>query len=307
MTTREATMSTTWRAGLLLSMMGAFGGVTGCAETPAPLVPISSGSGVAYAPHPVTPAASAVPAAKAAPVAEAPADKKLDAAKDAAPREQPGLGTEWGETRRSEVSMVSFERADAHRPSATASLSYNDEEGARAVAGGAWPVNYGMVDSARGLVKIGLRDENGRLFPGFTAGGKDVVVGEAGRRYTILLHNNTDRRVEVVLSVDGLDVLDGRPASFDKRGYILDARGDVEVDGFRRSLDAVAAFRFGSVRGSYAGQKYGDVRNVGVIGLAVFGERGSETALGFPWTAEEVRRRKEANPFPGELASSPVH
>jgi hypothetical protein len=38
--------------------------------------------------------------------------------------------------------------------------------------------------------------------------------------------------------------------------------------------------------------------------MAVFAEKGS---LAFPWTAEEVRRRKEANPFPGEFATSPAY
>jgi hypothetical protein len=221
---------------------------------------------------------------------------------EAPSREQPGLGTEWGETRRSEISMVSFERESPHRPAATASLRYDDDQGARAVAGGAYSASREMFDVARGLVKIGLKEDTGQIFPGFVSGDRNVVVGEAGRRYTILVHNNTDRRLEVVLSVDGLDVLDGKPASYKKRGYILDAHGDVEVDGFRRSLDAVASFRFGSVRGSYAGQKYGDTRNVGAVGLAVFDEKGS---LPFPWTPEEVRRRRDANPFPGEGAAPP--
>jgi hypothetical protein len=288
-------MSTMRRAGFLLSMVGVVGGLAACGGSSgyAPTVPIEGKSAV-YAPSHAAPTT----------VAEAPVARKADAAREESPREQPGLGTEWGETRRSEISMVSFERADARHPSATASLYYNDNEGARALEGSTWgPARY-TFDTARSLVQVGLRDENGRLFAGFVSDGKDVVVGEAGRRYSIMLHNNTDRRLEVVISVDGLDVLDGRQASFEKRGYILDARGDLEVDGFRRSVDAVAAFRFSSVRGSYAGQKYGDVRNVGVIGLAVFGERGSPS---FPWTAEEVRRRKDANPFPGELAAPPAY
>jgi hypothetical protein len=199
--------------------------------------------------------------------------------------------------------MVSFERADARSPFATAALFYNDAEGASAASGGSWKAEWDMFDVGGGLVKIGLRDESGRLCPGFVAGKRDVVVGQAGHRYVIMVHNNTDRRIEVVLSVDGLDVLDGKQASFDKRGYILDARGDLEIDGFRQSLDTVAAFRFGSVRGSYASQRHGDTRNVGVIGVALFNERG---AMPFAWTVEEVRRRNEANPFPGEWATPPA-
>ena len=52
----------------------------------------------------------------------------------------------------------------------------------------------------------------------------DFVVGEAGQRYTIVLHNATNVRLEAVVSVDGLDVMDGKDASFKKRGYIIDPR-----------------------------------------------------------------------------------
>ena len=73
---------------------------------------------------------------------------------------------------------------------------------------------------------------------------------------------------QIVLSVDGLDVLDGRPASFRKRGYILNPRQKLVVEGFRQSTEAVAAFRFGPVRESYAAEKYHNTRNVEVIGIA---------------------------------------
>ena len=55
------------------------------------------------------------------------------------------------------------------------------------------------------------------------------------------------------------------------------------VEGFRQSTEAVAAFRFGPVRESYAAEKYHNTRNVGVIGIALFNEVGSD-----PWTNEEV-------------------
>ena len=60
------------------------------------------------------------------------------------------------------------------------------------------------------------------------------------------------RRVEAVVSVDGLDAVDGKPASVGKRGYMIPAFGDVTIDGWRTSLSTVAAFRFSSVRDSYA-------------------------------------------------------
>ena len=72
------------------------------------------------------------------------------------------------------------------------------------------------------------------------------------------------------------------------------------VEGFRQSTEAVAAFRFRPVRESYAAEKYHNIRNVGVIGIALFNEAGSD-----PWASEEVRRRLKANPFPGRFATPP--
>jgi hypothetical protein len=230
--------------------------------------------------------------------------KKSAPRAEAAPDDHPGLGTQWGETRTSRISMVDFQRADRSSPFATAALFYNDEEGARAMtaSSGFRRTPSGMFTVAGGLVSLGLRDEGRRLFSGFATDGRNYAVGESGHRYTIVLRNNTSFRLEVVVSVDGLDVLDGKAAAFAKRGYIMDPRGELEIDGFRQSMDAVAAFRFGSVRGSYAGQKTGDTRNVGVIGLAVFNEVGTNPV---PWSPDEVQRRRDANPFPGQFATPP--
>lgn len=220
----------------------------------------------------------------------------------AAPEDRPGLGTQWGEQRNSSITSVPFERGDKANPFATAVLYYNDEEGAKAMATstGFARTAAGMYPVANGALSVGLKDENGTWLSGFKASSKNYVVGEAGRRYTIVVRNATPFRIECVLSVDGLDVLDGKDAAFSKRGYIVDPRGEIEVDGFRTSTTQVAAFRFGSVRGSYAGLKTGDTSNVGVIGLAVFNERGTE-----PWNWNEIEKRHDANPFPGQFAKPP--
>jgi hypothetical protein len=97
-------------------------------------------------------------------------------------------------------------------------------------------------------------------------------MGSQGERYLVRIVNPTAARVEAVISVDGLDALDGQPASLAKRGYVIPAFGDVTIDGWRTSLDTVAAFRFSSVRDSYAARTDHD-RNVGVVGVAFFRER----------------------------------
>ncbi len=93
-----------------------------------------------------------------------------------------------------------------------------------------------------------------------------------GQRYKIRVTNPTSQRVEAVVSVDGLDAIDGQTASLSKRGYVVPAFGSVTIDGFRTSLNSVAAFRFSSVSDSYAGRT-GQDRNVGVIGVAIFREK----------------------------------
>jgi hypothetical protein len=198
--------------------------------------------------------------------------------------------------------MTSFERADPARPFAAASIYYNDAAGVRAMAGAAaWQARTPLLpDPAAALVTVELRDQSGRLLPGLIIGDHWFVIGEEGRRYSIVVRNRAWQRLEVVLSVDGLDVLDGQAASFRKRGYIVQPPASLVVEGFRQSTEAVAAFRFGPVRESYANEKYHNTRNVGVIGIALFNERGTN-----PWTWDEVRRRLRANPFPGQFGTPP--
>ena len=120
--------------------------------------------------------------------------------------------------------------------------------------------------------RIELVDDGTQMLPTFWQGGRRFVLGQMGARYQVRIVNPTAARIEAVVSVDGLDAIDGRPANLNKRGYIVPAFGDVTIDGFRTSLDAVAAFRFSSVRDSYAA-RVGRPRNVGVVGVAFFGER----------------------------------
>lgn len=219
-----------------------------------------------------------------------------------APRDRPGLGTRWGETRKSFASVTSFERATPGRPIAVAQIFYNNRAGIDAMAAAVplrrtWSVIAGPAAS---LLSVGLKDQSGRFLPGLTVGDRWFVIGEEGRRYSIVVRNQSDLRLEVVLSVDGLDVIDGRPASVRKGGYVIAPRRTLVVDGFRQSTEAVAAFRFGPVRESYAQEKYHNTRNVGVIGVAVFNEKGT-----FPWTDREVQKRLQANPFPNRFATPP--
>jgi len=216
---------------------------------------------------------------------------------EAAP-DRPGLGTEFGENVYSRVTETPFERA-ASDPFAAVAVHYNDSEGVQAQAdyrgAGLAPIS---ASTPYGGISVALTDELGNTLPGFAGAGRTYVVGEAGRRYNLRITNQTAGRFEVVASVDGLDVIDGKSASPGKRGYILAPNSTLTIDGFRTSDDTVAAFRFAAVRDSYAART-GDDRNVGVVGFAFFAERGSR------WTTDELARRESADPFPGRYSSPP--
>jgi hypothetical protein len=306
-----------WIVAIVLALGGA---LAGCGGSSAPLSVKSADSSApagGVAAEPAGPGAAPAPfdagadfEGDAAPPSAAPApppmrsDLPAESAAREAPRaeQRPGLGTEWGETRHSRITTVSFRRADPATPFAHAALFYNDRQGARAMAAGSSPSPQREVPVGDGIVTFGLRDgDSGRFLTGFEAGDRDYVIGEAGQRYVIVVQNHAPMRIEVVVSVDGLDVIDGRPASFGKRGYLVDGHGTLEIDGFRQSEEEVAAFRFGSVRDSYASKKTGDSRNVGVIGVALFHEQGTSPSL---WR-DEVDRRHDADPFPGRFATPP--
>jgi hypothetical protein len=212
--------------------------------------------------------------------------------------DRPGLGTEFGENVYSRVTEAPFERA-ASDPFATVAVHYNDSEGVQAQAdyrgGGLAPIS---ASTPYGGITIAVTDEAGNTLQGFAGSGRTYVVGEAGGRYNLRITNQTAGRFEVVASVDGLDVIDGKTATPAKRGYILNPNSTLTIDGFRTSDESVAAFRFAAVRDSYAART-GDDRNVGVIGFAFFAERGSR------WTSDELARRESADPFPGRYATPP--
>jgi len=227
------------------------------------------------------------------------AERTVESEPSRAPQERPGLGTEWGEKRESRIYDLAFERASPGRPFATAEIQYNDEQGVAALAAyhagnGARRTREASVAGA--AISIALDDDSGDALEFVRVGERPLVIGHAGQRYTIALTNHTAHRFEAVTTVDGLDVMNGRPGSIGNRGYILLPYATLEIDGFRDSDDTVAAFRFGRVSESYAAQT-GTARNVGVIGVAFFEEDGDRWN---PWTSEEVERRATASPFPAD-------
>jgi hypothetical protein len=127
-------------------------------------------------------------------------------------------------------------------------------------------------DKVRAPYDVQVIREGGETAPTYAHRDRFYVAGNSGERYTIRITNPTANRIEAVVSVDGLDVVDGEAGDLRKRGYVVPPYGETRIEGFRTSHEDVATFRFSSVNNSYAGKK-GVARNVGVIAVALFEEQ----------------------------------
>lgn len=126
---------------------------------------------------------------------------------------------------------------------------------------------------AQPLVSLSLERPGGGTLPAFLHLGSMYFAGQQGERYDLRLTNNSSERVEVVVTVDGRDVISGELGNYKRqRGYVLDPWASIVVEGYRQSLDQVAAFRFADVTGSYTAQR-GSPEHAGVVGVAVFKEK----------------------------------
>lgn len=207
--------------------------------------------------------------------------------------ERPGLATGWGNEKTSHLQDASFTRAAA-KPAGIDTIYYNDKEGIKAMS--RFPASTApMQQAAGGLVEWGIKG-GFRFLPAYKewGHGRRLVAGEKNGHYSIVVKNRCKSPLEIVASVDGLDVMDGRPASFSKRGYIVEPGKTLTIDGFRTSSSSVASFKFSGVSNSYANMRHGDTRNIGVIGLAVFTKKGVNP---WKWMPDEIQTRGTARAF----------
>lgn len=145
--------------------------------------------------------------------------------------------------------------------------------GAASVCSAESPWRRRFVPAPPPPYQVSLESLDGGALPTFRHGGLRYVLGEPGTRYNVRVSNPTGERVEVVVTVDGRDTVSGQPGDYvSQRGYLIEPWGSLLIEGFRRSLDEVAAFRFIDGAQSYSALR-GTPENVGVIGVAVFPEK----------------------------------
>lgn len=178
------------------------------------------------------------------------------------PRAEAKLGTGWGEGVASNVTQVNLRRV-SERPLALQEIQY----GATVVQG------RGLKELmlAEGRIGMAVLDDQGRKMT-LTQSAQGIrLAGKNGARYQLHYQNHSNKTYAILATVDGLDVMNGQPGSFNSGGYVLRPYGRLTIEGFRKSDSEVAAFRFTTLNNAYvANTPAGDVVNAGLIGTAVF-------------------------------------
>ena len=137
---------------------------------------------------------------------------------------------------------------------------------------GAWA---GSVGDA---VEVRIVSDNGRALPIYPVkmrSSSKKVYAEAikGDHYRIEVRNKLNRRVGVVIAVDGRNIVSGEKSWMrnSERMYILGPYESGDFSGWRTSNDTINRFYFTDVPDSYAAA-FGDESAMGVISVAAYPE-----------------------------------
>src|SRR5215471_7137035 len=127
------------------------------------------------------------------------------------------------------------------------------------------------------LVDVQIRVDGDAAPLYFAPGRSDrrYVQAFAGRNYSVVLKNNTGRRVAVLVAVDGLNVVNGELSALRSTEpmYVLGPWEQSTIRGWRSSLDEVRKFVFVDERRSYA-QRTGQANSdMGWIRVLAFREQ----------------------------------
>jgi hypothetical protein len=122
-----------------------------------------------------------------------------------------------------------------------------------AATAGVWQASGSLVD-----LSIEVGGASAPLYPARDGSGRYYLEARAGCDYAVRIVNHSPERLGILLAVDGLNAISGErelgPSDPARRGrmYVIDPWGDVQVRGWRTSLEDVRRFTFVDERGSYA-------------------------------------------------------
>lgn len=188
----------------------------------------------------------------------------------------------------------------------------------RSIAAAALAVASLSAHAVGHLADVSIVDRStGRQLPIHWKDGRAYVVGRPGAGYQVTVRNSRGEDVLAVVSVDGLNVMNGEPANPSQSGYIISPWNRFDVRGWRKSMDEVAGFYFTSLGDSYAARTDRPA-NVGVIGVALFQRKREpvyvpDASRSAPWTKDftlgsgaEVHHAYRDNVVPSPAREAPA-
>ena len=127
-------------------------------------------------------------------------------------------------------------------------------------------------------IEVSIAADNGRILPFYSTKSHPTlkkVYAEAvkGDHYRIIVRNKLNRRVGLVVAVDGRNIISGQKSWLknNERMYILDPYATNEFSGWRTAQDKINRFYFTDVPDSYAAA-FGDESAMGVIAVVAYPE-----------------------------------
>jgi hypothetical protein len=148
------------------------------------------------------------------------------------------------------------------------------------------------------VVDVRIVSDKGEAFPKyetFLRGHRDgeyyYLEAVKGQRYSIEVTNKSDRRIGVVIAVDGRNIVDAKKSDLlrNERMYIIEPYGTNTFEGWRTGMDRTNRFYFTVQSDSYAEKVFADASAMGTIALAVYKEKIPKIA---PYSDVSIRERE---------------
>jgi len=113
----------------------------------------------------------------------------------------------------------------------------------------------------------------------YSVDGIETVGAWGDEPFEIRFKNNTWNRVQVKLTMDGTDILTGKPASTEvskdmwlKDMWLVEANSSITLKAWPETSNGGASFVFTSAKNSVAAHTHGDMSSRGIIAAAVYVE-----------------------------------
>jgi len=141
----------------------------------------------------------------------------------------------------------------------------------------AW-AHAGSVD----VVDVRVLSDSGEVFPKYRTylsrpqeGKFFYMEAVKGQRYSVQVTNRSDRRIGIVIAVDGRNIVDGKKSDLKRkeRMYVVGPHESNTFEGWRTGMDRTNRFYFTEQADSYAEKVFADGSAMGTIALAVYREK----------------------------------